>query len=428
MARPVTLQGFGKAYLAILLTFVTSRLLLQTDLLMIAPFGAAAGAAFAVPGKLMIIDAIVAFALGPAIAVAVGWETAPLARIALIRQALGLTLALSLLLTVTGLLLYPRLLPLLVSDPAIRLLARPALWWMTLTIPLRMLVFIGTLCLFSLNQGGRVARLALATLLLNALLDALLIYGLGMGFTGAYQATAAVALLEAVVTLGWLARECGGLPLGGFNRRWLAAMARKSGWEWLRLVFWQLEGVATLAILAAPAVGAARFSTCVISSELFALLAMPLVALMRCTSLHTSGHDSAASAWSALGVVRRNGMCIALAATLLLWLGTEPIGRHLYQLDSERLDWWTRLLHWQALILPVWVYGYLLRGCLQGQACFARLALVDIGCGWLIGLPLLALALQLDSPVLLGISLLGREVLVCALLGVRTERSTHPGG
>lgn len=76
MSKSLNLAAFWKAYFAVFLSFVTSRLLLQTDILMLTPLGLEATAAFAVPGRLMVIDAIIAFALGPVISVAISRETA----------------------------------------------------------------------------------------------------------------------------------------------------------------------------------------------------------------------------------------------------------------------------------------------------------------------------------------------------------------
>jgi Na+-driven multidrug efflux pump len=151
------LSSFWKAYFAVFLSFVTNRLLLQTDILMLTPLGQAATAAFAIPGRLMIIDTIIAFALGPVVSVAVSRAITLEEKYATIKSALGLTLILSLLLVCIGLLIYPWAVDYFVVDTSTKGLATTGVLWMTVSIPIRILAFIASMSLFACQQGRQVS-------------------------------------------------------------------------------------------------------------------------------------------------------------------------------------------------------------------------------------------------------------------------------
>jgi Na+-driven multidrug efflux pump len=236
MTSPLDHRGFWKAYLAVLLSFVASRLLLQTDLLMTAPLGTAATAAFGVPGRLMFIDAIIVFALAPVVSVSVSRQAEEPARQAMLSQCLALTLVLSLPVTGLGLLIYPTMVKSLVADTEIRALAQQAVFWSTLSIPVRMLACMTTLGLFAKGQGQRLPCIYGLTLTANAGLDALFIHGLGLGVAGAFMATFLVSSMELTCLLVILRGRSGSLPFAKFDTAFCRTMLGQGSKEFLRLV------------------------------------------------------------------------------------------------------------------------------------------------------------------------------------------------
>ena len=277
--------------MAVFLCFITSRLLLQTDILMISPLGPEATAAFSVPGRLMVIDAIIAFALGPVVSVAVSRENQSQKKHAVIRSSLGFTFVLSLFLVCIGFLLYPIAVDNFVVDSRTKSLALDAVFWMTLSIPIKLLVFITTMCLFACEQGHRVSIIYVVTLTANALLNWLLIYHLNFGFSGSYIATVIVSVLELAWLLWLTARLTEGWPFSRFQWQWLQKIIQQAGAEWGRLVSWQAEGIIILALLASKMEWFPIFSAFGVISEFSALLLMPLIALMRTTAMQIAAAD-----------------------------------------------------------------------------------------------------------------------------------------
>ena len=164
-------KKFYKVYLAILLSFMTSRLLFQTDILMVSPLGAIATAAFAVPGKIMIIDTIVAMGLGPVISVSVSREKNLINKNKIITSALGFTFFISILLMIIGFIIYPILNNIFIVNNEIRDFSKSAIFWMTLSIPIRMLNFVSSMCLFASGKSKSVSYIYFFTLSLNLFLN-----------------------------------------------------------------------------------------------------------------------------------------------------------------------------------------------------------------------------------------------------------------
>ncbi|MGL4858504.1 MAG: MATE family efflux transporter [Enterobacteriaceae bacterium] len=249
-----------KSYCFMLFSFIASRLLSQTDLIMLAPLGQEAVAAFAAPSRLMFIDAIVAFALGPVISVVVSREKTE-NRAAVIASSFGLTLVISLILVFLGLLIYPQIAAFLLPDQEVSHFARQGIFGMTVSIPIRMLVFIATMCLFACNQGGRVVYIYAVTILANGILNWVFIYHFSWGFPGAYISTVVVSTLELIWLLWLTYKTINAFPIKPFRLAWLRTLLSQVGYEWLRLLFLYAEGMVIIAILASRKEWQSAFST-----------------------------------------------------------------------------------------------------------------------------------------------------------------------
>lgn len=421
--------GFWQAYLAIALSFVVSRVLNQTDLIFIAPLGSAATAAFAVPGRLMFIDAIVAFALGPVISIAVSRTEEGCARNRIVRGALGLTFMTSCLLVVAGLIVYPRLADALVDGAEVRTLAQAGIFWMTWSIPLRMLVFVSTMCLFASRKGRQVTPIYGVTLIANGALDWLLVNRLGLGFEGAYLATFAVSSMELVWLLGLLARLHGRVPFGRFGMAWGRDIGKQLATEWLRLASWQAENVAVIALLASNPLWLPAFGAFGVIAEFQALALMPFVALMRTAAMQLAQpgcEQSVGGAWRELGAVRRQVLLASVVGALVIVSAAPFLGEPIYRFDEARLRWWSGFAIVFGLSLPVYAVGNLLRACFQTSQRFGDVARVEVGLTWLGFVPMLWLGLLAQNPWIFFSAYFCRELGVIVWLRCLRDR-TEPG-
>ncbi len=419
MSKSLNLAAFWKAYFAVFLSFVTSRLLLQTDILMLTPLGLEATAAFAVPGRLMVIDAIIAFALGPVISVAISRETALEKKYTVIKSALGLTLLLSLLLVGIGLLIYPLAVDYLVADSQTKNLAQTGVLWMIGSVPIRMLAFIASMCLFACKEGRRVSYIYGVTLTANAALNWLLIYYFKFGFVGSYIATCLVSTLQLAWFLYLLVCLIGEIPFSRFKQQWLKEIAQQIGAEWLRLVSWQAEGLVILAVLASRVEWLSIFSAFGVISEFSALLLMPLIALMRTSAMQVGSANTDGNlkdGWTLLKPIRIRICIVTAILGVILFFLSDQIGTHIYHLENERLVWWNAFMLIYGIALPGFAYSHLIHGCYQACGQFARIAAMEIAITWFLFMPLLGLALNYAMPLMFFFAYVIKEVIVAIWL------------
>lgn len=67
----INVNDFKKTYISILLTFVSSKIINQTNVLMLSALGENYVSAYIIPTKFMIIDTIFIFALAPIVSIAI---------------------------------------------------------------------------------------------------------------------------------------------------------------------------------------------------------------------------------------------------------------------------------------------------------------------------------------------------------------------
>lgn len=397
---------------------------------MISPLGAEATAAFAVPGRLMIIDAIVAFALGPVVSVAVSRESQAQQKHAVIKSSLGFTFALSLFLVGVGLWVYPLAVDYFVIDSRTKNLASDAVFWLTLSIPIRLLVFITTMCLFACEQGRRVSIIYLITLMTNAILNWLLIYQFSFGFAGSYIATVIVSAIELTWLLWLMSRLINAWPFSRFQWQWLQKIIQQAGTEWGRLVSWQAEGVVILVLLASKIEWFPIFSAFGVISEFSALLLMPLIALMRTTAMQVAAaypDGQLKEGWQNLKPICMLVCAITAVLGLTLVFLSRPLGLYAYHLEGERLLWWSAFILFYGLTLPMFAYNHLIRGCYQAYGKFARIAAIEIIMTWIIFIPLLWFALNQFAPFLFFSAYVVKEATVAIWLRYGVSKATVYG-
>lgn len=427
-SEPVNLKVFASAYGVMLFSFIASRLLLQTDLFMLSALGPDATAAFAIPVRVMFIDIIFAMALGPIVLVAIGKEKTLADKFQVMSKAMSFALIMSSLLVVMGLITYPRLIEYLVHTPSIFQMSTDATRWLTYAIPLRLLCFVASMCLFACGQGRWVSLMYIATLILNAGFNWLFMYGFGWGFVGAYAATFVVLLFELIWLLGFAYRIFGNLPFAKFNIEWLRKILSKIKSEWLRLCSWQLEGLVIIFILASQTQWAGVLSLYGVTSEVSAFLVMPLIALMRTFTVQAAPYYASYTC-KQIGrlfmPVYLYALSFSVVAAAAFFISLNTLGKHVYHLSDERLQSWWIYGAAIAVLLPLYTLGYLMRGLYHLKEDYQTVTRTEITIVWLIIIPSCYVALTQQRHDWFFVIILTKEVLIYGVLSVLLRRQTH---
>lgn len=422
----MNLSLFWKTFSAMLAVFMASKLIIQTDLIMIAPLGETLLAAYAAPARIMLLDAIVAFGLGPVVSVLISGEKNTVKRGAHIRTVMSLSLYLGLMLMLTGLLLYPRLLDLIVENKNVVTLATPALIILTLSIPLRLMQFIGTMVLYGIGRGQQIIPYLIGSIVLNATLNFLFIYVLKMGFTGCYVATFLTAVFELAFTL-YLLREELALKMLYHppQLRPLKTLLGPAIPETLRLICVFGVQFAALALYASRDTWLAQLSAYAVGAELYVFLLMPLIAAMRSTAV-VLAQD--APVLQKIGLLKtllpvfKRGIVFVLIASLLLTGLGETLGTSVFHLSQAALIWWQPFVLLTALALPLTLFNALQRGAWQSQKRFGSLFYIDAGIQWGIIIPCIAIGLHLNNAWIAWSWVLLSELTTSAVLLILRNR------
>ncbi len=420
------LQDLRRGYLPILLSFAAPPLILQTDLVMVATLGTEATAAYGVPLRVALLDAVLMMALGSVTSVVVAGAAREGRAAEAAHGALAVALLLGLLVTAVGLLLYPQLAHWVTADPTVAELAAEALFWYALATPFRFLAAVAVMALHALGDGVAVLRWKLTEVGLNALLDALFIFALGLGFAGAFLATFGVLLAGSLWSLARLHRHLA-TPLRRPTTQWLRGFLGQCGWEAKRVLANQLFALLGMVLFATTLIAPLdldRLAAYSAGSALALLLFMPALALFRFLAFRLGGVPPTEITPLLRQLLRYGLPPLLLLAALLLAIG-QPLGQRLYGLSGP---WWGAAVALMALTLPVRFINALQRGALQAGGGFASVALVDSAVLWGIGLPLMALGLQLNQPALTFSYILLPELCALPLLWWRLSPLLAPAG
>lgn len=395
----MSLRGLGRGYLPILLSFATPQLILQTDLVMVSALGeAAATAAYAVPVRVALLDAVLMMALASVTSATVVAARREGKAAKACYGALAVAALLGIAVAALGVVLYPRAAYWVAEEERVAELASGALLLFALATPLRLLAAVAVMALHALGHGPVVVRWKLAEVGLNAFLNALLIYSLALGFIGAYVATIGVMVFSCVWSVSRLISHLGE-PLHPPGWGWVRGFLGQSAWESKRLLSAQLFALAGMVLFATAAISPsdlARLSAYSAGSALALFLFTPLLALFRLLGFRFAELSPDESAAALVRLVRF-GLPLSLVAAAMLCLGGEGLGRTVYGISGK---WWAPVPALIALALPLRFLNTLLRGALQSNRRFAQVALVDVAVIWGVGLPLIAAGLYLQAPAL----------------------------
>jgi len=416
------LRKFGQILVPILLAFVSSRLITQTDLLMLAPLGQESVGAYSIPARIMLVDMIVALALGPILSVSIAKAITLTVQREIVRNSISLGLYLGAILAAIGLLIYPLMVQAAVESTIVAELARGAILYLTLAIPVRLTLFIGLMLLYGAGRGREITPFVLFSIVLNAGLNWLFIYHLQWGFKGSYVATVLTSFFELVVILKLLTQ---GLSIKEYlrppNLTWLKGTFRQVGAEWGRLISLQLVNFAMLSLFATNESWGERLSVFAVAMEVQAFLLMPMIATMRAVSIVLAaeqGLQNSSQLYRALTAVAVAGILITISVAGVLVVSGEFLGPWLYGFGHGAITWWQPFIVVMAVTVPIYYLNALQRGAWQSREKFGFLFLVDGATQWLLLIPFAYVGLKLGNPWLTWGGLLVVEISVAVILYV----------
>ncbi|MCG8487252.1 MAG: hypothetical protein MI756_07260 [Chromatiales bacterium] len=398
----VDLKLFASYFGPILLSFIGSRFIAQTDIIMLSPLGSDAVGAYSVPSRVMLLDMIVALALGPVVSITMAKARCSEQRQEVINGVFSIGIFLGLILMLAGLLIYPYIVDNLVSDKNTASLAREAVFYLTLAIPLRLSQFLGIMLIHGDGRGKVIVPLVLFTIIANAGLNWVFIYLLGFGFSGCYFATiltTAVELAIIILLISDQGKRGSLLCIPRWN--WVIELARKGGPEWGRLVSYQAVSLVTLAVFAMNYNREGQLEVFTLASELQTLLLMPTIAVMRSTAIILASRQQVQSLFQIIVSMRDiliMGLFLSLALAVLLLFATDDQWRHIYGISNGALVWWHPFLAVLAITVPISLFNSIQRGAWQAAERYSFLFTVDFIVQWLVLLPCVIVGVYLGNP------------------------------
>lgn len=422
-AHPAMTTNNGKQFLIVffpmVVAFLAAKAISQIDLFMIARLGEEAVAAFAVPSRVMLIDMVLAFSIAPVVSVMVARATQTTERSDTIARALSLSFYVSLVVTGAGIIVYPRIVDAIIATDEVSELAKQATFWLTLSIPIRLMQFVGLMALHACGRGKLFLPVLFISLAIKVPLNNLLIYEFGWGFQGCFIATAAVSILELAATL-WLLRS---------NLRasfWL----RPPGLEWTRQFSWNAFPEAgrvlsyaavqftLLALYASNPAWLSRMSSYSVAFEMQVFLFMPMAATMRSLAiiLASSTPLDGDSLYKMARTVAAVGGILAVSVGSAIFFGETLLGQSVYQLTPAAMAWWSPYTMIAVALVPVMFIGAVQRGIWHSQQRYNFVFFVEIATQWGILVPVTYLGLLWNNPSLAWSGLLVSEIVLGSIL------------
>ncbi len=381
----ITFSDLLKILLPMLWSFLAAKIIVQTDVIMLAPLGTYALAAFAIPMRVMIIDIIAAFAIAPVIGVIISSAKTENKRHYIIKNAFSLSLYLSLILTGIGLVFYPQLVTHIINNFEIAFLAKNAIFWLTMAIPARLIQFVCTMIFFATKRGNYLLPIYLGSIIANGILDWLLIYFFKMGFSGSYLSTFFVSYLEVFYTLFLLRKNFSILKIfQPPNMVWVKKLFSQISSEFARLVSWQFLSFTILLLFSLKLVWVLPLSIYAVAMEFYVFLTIPLIAVMRAIAILLAKYNkiNGIHLYWALKKIAFIGFILTFMISILLILSGNYFGENIYHLNKGVLSLWKSFIWLTALGLPLYFLNSLQRGVWQSQQKYQVIFLLELFLSW----------------------------------------------
>jgi Na+-driven multidrug efflux pump len=376
--------------------------MLQTDLMMLAPLGEVSLAAFGVPMRVMWIDLIVALALIPVASVHISSICNEEDRYRAVSNILGAAFYLSIILMFVCFFIYPKMIHFMIQDKVVAKLSQEAVFWLTLSIPIRLNMSLNQMFLFSTGSGQSVNIINLLALLANVLLNWLLIYVLSMGFQGAYIATVLVSLMQCLGGLFIMRRNIMISQIFKSNLNSVKKLFLMMSPEFLRLIAWNLMWFISLALFASYLGNVERLAAYSVFVEFQFFVTMPLVVFMRTTAIYLSKKKliDTEEQYDYISKLAFKGLFMIILISVLLWFSCSIIGENFYKLNGDALAWWKAGMQMLALTFILLYWNALQRGVWQSRKAFKLITLLEIVFYWSLFIPGIYFGLKYSNPYL----------------------------
>ncbi|CAN2536095.1 hypothetical+protein [Methylocapsa aurea] len=399
-------KGFWRGYWPLLLVIVAGQLAQQADVIMVGRLGGGAPGAYAMTTRLVIVDVILLSAMGAVASTAIGEARRNGASPRIIGAILWLSLLAGLCCAAFGAATYPRLAKLLVGDDAIAGLICDGVLWYSLAAPFRFISSTSAFMLHALDQGTGVVKWKLWEFAAKAIGNFLAMEIFGLGFSSCFQIGAVVCVGSSIWGIRALLRHgVDWLTLPGAS--WARRFGNAALWESERGVAMHLAMLTCLTMFAAPGLGnydVGRLNCFAAGQTLMLIVFTPLVTLMRFLAFRLAGLTDERLIDS-IRTISLQGAPFAVGVAILLMAGTDALGR----LYGQHGPWWTTLVEILAASIPLRYMTSILRAVLQARGSFGTVARTDSSVFWLVALPLVALGLYIDSPLVAYLALIVPE-------------------
>lgn len=411
------IKTFLAKYFPILFGFIFFRLMTQTDLFMISEFGENAIAVLGIPGKLMILDMIVAFSLGPVISVMVAKNKDNLNDIP---SSLTFSLIIGLILMILGLPVYLYLLKEISNVAEILSLGKQAVLIMTFSIPIRMVSYISSMILHSCGKGKFVTPIDILLLLTNGILNYFLMYYLKFGAIGCFISTYICSFIEMSFLLFLIKK------LGLTNKLikipkwiWIKNLFSNVKFEFFRNCLEHLSSIVILLIIGHLATSKVILVSYSAASEIQLFLLMPLIALMRTVSIQTSTDLKLFNKEYIHSFIKPFYYLLLISLFFLIssYFLLPFIGKSLLHLSDDSFHWWEISMICFLIASIINVFNFTLKGILQGHDKFPLLFKIELLTLWPIYIPTMGLGIYFGNPWLMWSGLIIVAVIELLVLG-----------
>lgn len=413
-------KGFWRGFWPLLLALGAAQLTQQLDIVMVGRLGGGASAAYVLLTRLAIVDVVSMAAIGAVASTAVARAERSGETTRAIAQSLGLATLAGLCCCALGLSFYSRAAEWLAGDAEITRLIGASVVSYAFAIPLRFFANTSAFVLHALGHGAAVVRWKLLEAAAKAVLNLLLMQVFGWGLPGCFVSGLIVAGLTSIWCWRMLSPHgvrCIAIP----EYSWAVQFLRSTAWEAQRMICVQLAVLLSLALFAAPWLGRyelSRVNAYAAGQMLMLILFTPFVTLMRFLAFRLPKLPDGDVA----ALIRRlwlRGLPIVAPIAAVLFSCRDWLG----DLYGQQGPWWSLLIQALAVSLPVRYATNVLRAVLQAQGAFGAVAAADGATVWSCAVPLVALGLYVDAPMIAYLSLILPEAVCAAWLWRRLHGS-----
>ncbi len=420
---------FLTIFMPMLVNFITSKLILQTDLIMLAKFGESAVAAYSAPVSIMFLDTLIALALSPIIGVRISEHIkrnqanqGNLAGVDEISKTISSTLIISIILTAIGLAIYPTVTQFIVKDIAIKKLAVIFVVYMTISIVPRFMQFVFGMCLHALGRGKIIYFVSLISLPANYFLNHFFSVVLNVGPTGVYISTLAVSCATSGVLFLSLRDK---IDLHYFSSQhiltWLTNVFNNTKFEFIRLSSYRLVIFITFIFISGGAGVVNRLTAYSIVTEFMMLVSMPVITLTRSLSIYLVQENidnmSTDCLKNVLMAIGRYAIFFSLFVGFIMYVAGDYVAINLYHISNpETKQWWDIFLITFVFIYPALTICGILKATFHAKKMFSITSKVDLRSDWIVFTPIFVIGCLINEPTVVWSSYLASSIFIISFI------------